>query len=259
MLKTNFHTHTTRCLHAEGSDEDYILTAIKLGYKTLGFSDHGPYPDNRFGLRMKYEDLDEYYTSINTLREKYKDKIEILIGLEIEYDKEMDSYYKELLQKFDYLVLGQHLTPNEGSFINNFELTETKPYVDYALSIKEALNTGYFSFLAHPDLIFLNPFKLDANGLLATDIILEAAKKTNTILEFNANGVRRGIHHFLDGNRYPYPDKRFWDKVAFLNLRVLISADAHEPNALGDAALDNAISLAHKWNLNIVSKIDFRK
>ena len=39
-IKTNFHTHTTRCLHASGSDEEYVLKAIELGYKTLGFSDH---------------------------------------------------------------------------------------------------------------------------------------------------------------------------------------------------------------------------
>ena len=42
-MKHNYHTHTTRCHHAEGSDEDYIIEAIKAGYKTLGFSDHAPW------------------------------------------------------------------------------------------------------------------------------------------------------------------------------------------------------------------------
>ena len=31
-MKTNYHTHTTRCMHATGSDEDYVLSAIKGGY-----------------------------------------------------------------------------------------------------------------------------------------------------------------------------------------------------------------------------------
>ena len=42
-MKTNYHTHTTRCMHATGSDEDYVLSAIKGGYQELGFSDHTPW------------------------------------------------------------------------------------------------------------------------------------------------------------------------------------------------------------------------
>ena len=42
-MKTNYHTHTTRCMHATGDDEDYVLSAIKGGYRILGFSDHTPW------------------------------------------------------------------------------------------------------------------------------------------------------------------------------------------------------------------------
>ena len=41
-MKTNYHTHTTRCHHATGSDEEFVLSAIKGGYQELGFSDHTP-------------------------------------------------------------------------------------------------------------------------------------------------------------------------------------------------------------------------
>ena len=30
-MKTNYHTHTTRCMHATGDDEDYVLSAIAAG------------------------------------------------------------------------------------------------------------------------------------------------------------------------------------------------------------------------------------
>ena len=36
-MLTNYHTHTTRCGHAEGTEEEYILTALRCGYKVLGF------------------------------------------------------------------------------------------------------------------------------------------------------------------------------------------------------------------------------
>ena len=37
-MKTNYHTHTTRCMHATGDDEDYVLSAIKGGYRGFTFS-----------------------------------------------------------------------------------------------------------------------------------------------------------------------------------------------------------------------------
>ena len=39
----NYHTHTTRCMHAIGSEEEYILAAISAAYTELGFSDHTPW------------------------------------------------------------------------------------------------------------------------------------------------------------------------------------------------------------------------
>ena len=40
MIKANYHTHTARCGHAIGTDEEYVQAAIQAGLKTLGFSDH---------------------------------------------------------------------------------------------------------------------------------------------------------------------------------------------------------------------------
>ena len=43
MMKTNFHTHTARCGHASGRDEEYVQSAIRGGYQVLGFADHSPW------------------------------------------------------------------------------------------------------------------------------------------------------------------------------------------------------------------------
>lgn len=40
MKQTNFHTHTSRCHHAFGNDEEFVRTAIQNGFEVLGFSDH---------------------------------------------------------------------------------------------------------------------------------------------------------------------------------------------------------------------------
>ena len=39
-MKYNYHTHTSRCFHAKGKDEEYVLAAIEAGFDEIGFADH---------------------------------------------------------------------------------------------------------------------------------------------------------------------------------------------------------------------------
>ena len=52
----NYHTHTYRCFHAYGTEEDYVQEAIRQNMQELGFSDHGPFPImiTAYGCRMKH-------------------------------------------------------------------------------------------------------------------------------------------------------------------------------------------------------------
>ena len=77
-MRTNYHTHTTRCHHATGSDEEFVLSAIKGGYQEIGFSDHTPwkYHTNYISdIRMLPEELPGYVESLRSLQEKYKNQI----------------------------------------------------------------------------------------------------------------------------------------------------------------------------------------
>ena len=107
--------------------------------------------------------------------------------------------------------------------LNNIKIQmciRDRDYIDYAESICKGMKSGYFTFIAHPDLIFLNDFPWDDNCEKACDLIIETAKKQDLILEFNANGLRRGLRNFYDGKRYPYPHKRFWEKAASKKIDV---------------------------------------
>ena len=88
-MKANYHTHTARCGHATGTDEDYVLAAIEQGFDELGFSDHVPVPNfpNGFksGFRMDADQTADYIATLKELKRAYADDIEILIGYEAEY------------------------------------------------------------------------------------------------------------------------------------------------------------------------------
>ena len=83
MKRFNHHTHSYFC---DGSSvpEEYAEEAIRLGFDTLGFSSHAPVPfDNTFAL--KEERRPEYQKAIRELQKRYADRLEIYMGLEIDF------------------------------------------------------------------------------------------------------------------------------------------------------------------------------
>lgn len=260
-MKANFHTHTNRCKHASGCEEDYVSAALEKGLSMLGFSDHAPFPDKDFGLRMPYQELPDYLSEIDRLNEKYQDKIRLYKGLEIEYHPRYLSYYHELLteMKLNYLALGEHMyTATDGSVKNICLAESTKDYIEYAENIAEGVASGLFAFIAHPDLMFRNAFAWDKNCSRACDIILTAAEKYAVPLEYNVNGLRRGISSFPDGTRYPYPHERFWKQLSGSRQPVLIGSDCHVPEQVYDDKVKLAEQLCAELQLNIIVRCKMR-
>jgi histidinol-phosphatase (PHP family) len=206
---------------------------------------------------MDFSDFQPYIDTLNQLKDTYKEQINIYSGLEIEYIPSDDSYYNELLTVFhlDYLALAQHFyVPDNGKPINIYSVTDTAGYIDYANSIVRAMERGYFKFVAHPDIMFVNNLPFDTNCEKACDIIISAATKNDFILEYNANGFRRGIHEFVDGSRYQYPHKRFWNMVAQTSVKVLIGSDCHSPDQVWDQAVIDAHRISEELKLNVIDK-----
>lgn len=257
-MLTNFHTHTKRCLHAYGTEEDYIKAAVSEGLVMLGFSDHAPFPDYDFGMRMPYSELDDYISTLDILKEKYKNKIKLFRGLEIEYHAKYLDYYHSLLDEkgFDYLALGQHIyTTPSGRMDNIFSAGSTEDYLIYAETVCEAIETGLFRFVAHPDVMFINNNGWDNNCEKACELITECAAKNNAILEFNANGIRRNKRLYKDGVRYPYPHISFWQKAKTLGIKVIVGSDCHTPDQVYDEYTKYAVQMADKLGLKRIENI----
>lgn len=97
-MKYNYHTHTYRCSHATGTEEEYVVRAIENGICHMGFSDHVPfrYSDGfESSFRVPICQARDYISVLRKLRERYKEKIEIFIGFEMEYYPE---HFEQMLK-----------------------------------------------------------------------------------------------------------------------------------------------------------------
>ncbi len=228
-MKPNYHTHTTRCMHATGSDEEYVLSAIRGGYELLGFSDHTPwkYRTNYVAdMRMLPDELPEYVESLRALREKYKDRIQIKIGLECEYFPEYMHWLKEQIKKFrlDYVIFGNHHYHTDEKFPYFGHHTDSRDMLDlYEESAIEGMETGLYSCLAHPDLFMRSYPEWDRHCTLAARHICRAATRLNIPLEYNIGFVAYNEAHGI--STYPCPE--FWHIAANEGCTAIIGLDAH--------------------------------
>lgn len=237
MQNFNYHTHTYRCGHADPSifDEEYVELFIKKGFKKIAFTDHCPHKE-RFepinNIRMDYTQKEDYYNSIDSLKEKYKDVIEIEKGFEFEYLPSLKEYLKELKSETDKMVLGQHFVySHEGNYISiGWQRAKDEDLISYARHIEMAMKEGLPDIVAHPDLFMLNIDKFGEIEEKVTRIICEAAEKYNVPLEINLSRAIRYICKIT--NRIEYPNKDFWRIATDYNIKVLYGVDAHYRNQI---------------------------
>ena len=252
-MYANYHTHTPRCHHASGSERDYINTAIKANIRILGFSDHTPYdfyddPDYISGIRMGMDELPDYVSTLLSLKEEYADRIELHIGLEAEY---YPKYFPRLLSRLqdfpvEYLLLGQHCEGNEiGGCYYGAPTSDVHVLKSYVRQCMEAMDTGRFAYLAHPDLICF----LGENDIYDSQmrILCRKAKECSLPLEINLLGIRDGRN---------YPKERFWAIAGEEGCDVIFGADAHTPESLSSPDSDEyALGLVKKYSLRLLDEL----
>lgn len=247
-MKANYHTHTPRCNHAVGTEEEYVQAAIKRGMHTLGFSDHTPYffpGDYYSSFRMQMNQLDDYIATVKNLSEQYNGTISIVTGLEAEFYPDLFPALMERLRDSDisYLILGQHMVDNEiGASYSGHPTDDVQVLKKYCHQVCDAFQTGLFTYLAHPDLIYFVGSKnvYEENMRL----ICREAKKCNIPLEYNLLGLATNRH---------YPNNSFWTLAAEEENKIVLGCDAHKPEALLDiTAEEEAIQHLSKLSISPV-------
>lgn len=260
---TNFHTHTKRCNHAMGSDEQYVKTAIKNGYEILGFSDHSCWNYKsgfRPHVRMQLKEFANYKSSILALKKKYQDKIELRFGMEAEYFPDMMDWMLDFCieEDIDYLILGNHyyLSDEKGVYFGSCASQFIPKYFETCIA---GMKTGMYAYLCHPELICRNVY-LQWNDVLEEGFhsVCRCAKELDIPLEWNALGMQWNERMGMEA----YPNHRFWQIASQYHNKAIVGMDAHNPSDLGKDIYLRAMDRLSHYDVEIVEdigKIDYKK
>lgn len=251
-MKTNYHTHTTRCQHAAGTDEAYVKAAVQAGFDVLGFADHAPWPFETgyvSGIRMTTDEWADYRDSVLSLRQRYQGVIDIRLGLESEYFPRYRDHLLRLREDgCEYLLLGQHFSDTEEFYpYVGYSCKADDEVKQYADSVAEALTTGLFAYVAHPDLYMKPRREFDRVSMEAADVICQAAREAKVPLEYNL----LGLLNELEGNPRGYPSRDFWAYIRKWEPEVILGVDAHQPahlthQVLWDTGVKNVRDAGHR-------------
>ncbi len=251
--RINLHTHIGRCRHARGSVDEYCREAIRQGIRTLGISDHGPFPDGRYpDSRMDFSELETYCQEIRQAQLKFPE-LEIFAGLEVDYMASVPrSFYEDTYLgrfRFDYLIVGTHFIEPEEELST---LTPAKVLRRYMESTVRSIESGLFRFVAHPDIITRATQRWTPEIERMYTELIDASKAHDIPLEINAYGMRKPPFQALDGARPQYPWRPFWELAAARGVRAVVNSDAHTPEDVWGNT-DQAIAFGAAFGLRPVN------
>ena len=244
MIKSDFHTHTNYC-DGKNTPEEMILSAIEKGLTTYGFSEHGYTAfDLRYCLTLEKTEL--YKAEIRALKEKYKDKIEIRLGIELDAFSDHDT------SDYDYVIGSCHYVEKDGIYRAVDEKAAELESIcrewyggDYYAFAEDyfrgvaSLAARKIDIVGHFDLItkFNEGGKLfDTNHpryLAAAKSAIDALLPLGVPFEINTGAISRGYR------TEPYPAKNLIDYIKKKGGSLILDSDTH--------SRDNIAFQFEKW------------
>ena len=237
MIISTYHTHTT---FSDGKDtaREMVEGAIALGMKEIGFSDHAPMTfDCKWS--MSEGQAEEYKKLINDLKEEYKGRIKIYLGVEQDYYSVDATGYDYIVGSVHYVLKnGVYLPVDEGAqttqeFVNEYYSGDAYAYAeDYFKLVKDVYKKTKCHIIGHFDLVTKFNERLpmiNINNERYVKAYTEAINellKTPAIFEINTGAISRG---YRSG---PYPDDNMIDLIAKGGKPFAICSDTHSVESI---------------------------
>lgn len=264
VFPSNLHGHTTYC-DGKNKAEDYIRRAIGKGFESVGLSGHS-YTAFDPEYCMSVQGTEEYLKELKELKEKYRGKIQVYVGIEADfysgYDKKTD---KEM--GLDFRIGSVHYVKDKNGKDRYYCIDNSPEILEYGIksydngnvqSLIEAYYDNIVEMLykQRPDIIghldLVKKFNRDNKyfdenaGWYKNKVknILDEIAKTDAIVEINTGGMSRGW------TETPYPSIPLLEKILEKNIPITISSDVH--------AVEN-IDFYFEESVEIAKKVGFDK
>ena len=229
-MKLDYHVHTFMCGHAAGTLDEMVEAAIDRGLDEVGIADHMPlYYFEDPELAMAPGELPLYVERVLELKERYKDRITVRLGIEADYEPATQEMRAEILARYpwDYVIGSVHILGgwvfDDPRRLDGYEgLDIDQFYRDYLCAVGDMAETGLYNTVGHADLAkkFDVRAKIDLEPLYRD--VLAKVKEAGMCYEINTAGLRWPVKEM-----YPAPE---FVRVAFeMGVPVTLGSDAHSP------------------------------
>lgn len=250
------HMHSHYCPHGtKDSFQMYIERALDVGLDEITFTEHMPLP----GIFMDEKLLKEcspneeeillYLKEATKIKEEYKDKIKINVGLEVDYVEGYEEKIKKMLDNYgEYLdegILSVHflrlddvyhcldMSVDEFGIIAKILGGVEKVYDKYFETLIKSINADLGSYkpkrIGHPTLvrIFNEKYPMDYKNEALIDKVIKNIKENGYEIDFNTAGLRKQYC------KETYPSGVFLDKAIKNNIKMVKGSDAHSAKDVG--------------------------
>lgn len=240
------HSHTTLCKHAVGTPADYARAAVRRGLKGIIFTCHCPLPDNiSYAVRMRPEEYETYVDLIARTRTAFANDVDVRLGLESDFYPGVEPWLEKLHARVPlHHVLGSVHTQVPDYRSQYFRGDWFDYQQTYFEHLAQAAETGLFDTLAHPDLVKNEAPQEWLLSRIEPYIVrsLDRIAKTGVAMELNTSGKNKLLPEMN-------PGPRILELIRQRGIPVVIGADAHRPERVGDGftvALEQLQSLGFK-------------
>lgn len=257
MYTQNLHTHGVLC-DGKDSYESTIIRAMELGFTSIGFSGHS-YMSYSPSHSMSVDGTEEYKRTVRALAEKYKDKIEVLCGIEF------DMYSEDPLVGYDYIIGSVHYLKMGNEFvgfdrgadevervINEYFGGDGMKYAKkFYETVCELPNYAKSDIIGHFDLItkhietrnFFDTESKEYRGY-ALEALHTVAESCN-VFEINTGAISRGYRTSA------YPQPFLLREMKEMGCGIVISSDCHDNRYL-DCHFGEALDMARECGFSEV-------
>ena len=253
------HVHSHYCPHGSNdSFEEYLENAINRGIDEITFTEHMTMPEDIVieGMRAGFLEsaspsigyMNKYINEAKYYKDKYKDKIKINVGLEVDYLEGYEEFTIKMLNKYgdllDDAILSTHIGIYEGKYysfdciesfeellknIGNVEKIYNLYYNTILKSIKSNLGIFKPKRIGHPTLIriFNKKYPIDYSNTKLFQEIIDEINKRNYEIDYNTAGLRK---EFCGET---YPSGEFYEIAIKNNVEMIYGSDSHFANDVG--------------------------